>query len=195
VSVSNRRDRRESVRRVMEEAGFSPAGWRAALAVAQTLRALVIAGLVLLLVGFFVARFVGFAVVWIGLALFGGAVVLGLAMMPWRRRIDNVRWLDGTVVFRTVEPGSMGESGQRVVCQIELKPTARVVYEAALNPTARIARVSTTVGPMDTQRLVVGATMRCLIDRIDTRIVLRAFPYAEPNAPLPSGRELKFRKA
>jgi len=42
---------------------------------------------------------------------------------------------------------------------------------------------------------VVGAMMRCLIDRIGTRTVLRAFPYAPPNVPLPSGRELKFSRA
>ena len=195
MGTSNRRDRRENVRRVMEEAGFSPAGWRAALAVSQTLRALGIAGLVVLFVGFFVTQFVGFAVVWIGLALLGGAVALGVAMIPWRRRIEKVRWHDGTVTIRTVEPGRVGESGQRVVCEVELKPTARAVYEAALNPTARIARVSATVGPLDTARLIVGVTMRCLIDRLDTRIVLRAFPYAAPDAPLPSGRELRFRKA
>ena len=40
-----------------------------------------------------------------------------------------------------------------------------------------------------------GATMRCIIDRIESPFLLRAFPYAEPNAPLPSGRELKFRRA
>jgi hypothetical protein len=179
----------------MEEAGFSPAGWRAALVAAQTPRALAIAALVLLFVGFFVRPFVGFTVVWIGLALFGGAVVLGVATIPVRRRIDEVRWQDGTVTIRTVEPGSVGESGQHVACEVELKPTARVLYEATLNPTARIAQVSATVGPLDTERLIVGATMRCLIDHLDSRIVLRAFPYAQPHAPLPSGRELKFRKA
>jgi hypothetical protein len=117
--------------------------------------------------------------IWIGLALFVGCAVV-MALM--RRKLKNVRWQEGTVRFRAVEPGLVGESGQQVVCEVEL------------NPTGRITRVKTTVGPMDTQRLIVGATMRCLIDRYEF-IVLRAFPYARPDAPLPSGRELKFSKA
>jgi hypothetical protein len=89
VGASNGRYRRENVKRVMEEAGFSPAEGRAALATAQTRRALVIAGLAVLFVGFSVRPFVGFAVVWIGLALVGSAVVLGVATIPVRRRIDK----------------------------------------------------------------------------------------------------------
>ena len=190
-------NRRENTRRVIEEAGLSPAAWRAAIAVALTRRLLAIAGIVVIFVGIYTAHSDPFLsrVVWAGLVLFGCAVVLWVATIPVRRRVDKVRWQDGTVTFRTVEPGSVGESGQHVACEVELKPTARVVYDATLNPTARIARVSATVGPLDTERLIVGATMRCLIDGLDSGKLLRAFPYAEPNAPLPSGRELKFQKA
>jgi hypothetical protein len=125
------------------------------------------------------SRFNGVMLIVGGLALFGGCAVVMAAI---RRQLKDVRWQEGTVTFRTVEPGFVGESGQRVDCEVEL------------NPTGRITRVYTMVGPIDTQRLVVGATMRCLIDRYEFT-VLRAFPYAQPDAPLPSGRELKFSKA
>jgi hypothetical protein len=36
--------------------------------------------------------------------------------------------------------------------------------------------------------------MRCLIDRYDSVKPLRVFPYATPDAQLPSGRVLKFHK-
>ena len=94
-----------------------------------------------------------------------------------------MRWQDGTVTFRTVEPGNVGESGQRVDCEVELSPQWS------------LSRVYTTVGPLDAERIAVGATMRCLIDRMETLIALRAFPYAQPEVPLPSGRELKFFRA
>jgi hypothetical protein len=67
-----------------------------------------------------------------------------------------------------------------------------------LGPPAKygpFTRLYTTVGPLDTELLVVGATMRCLIDRMESLIALRAFPYAQPDAQLPSGRELKFFRA
>jgi hypothetical protein len=99
------------------------------------------------------------------------------------RTIDEVRWQEGTVTFRTVEPGKVDEEfGQvRFVCEIEL------------NPTARITRVRTSFAPPVPKRLVVGKTMRCLIDRLDIDINLRVFPWvAKADAPLPSGRELQF---
>jgi hypothetical protein len=151
--------------------------------VVRTVQVLALLGAALFVAG--LAGFVGIApqfkgvLIWIGLALFVGCAVV---MAVMRRKLKNVRWQEGAVRFRTVEPGLVGESGQQLVCEVEL------------NPTGRITRVKTTVGPMDTQGLVVGATMRCLIDRYEF-IVLRAFPYAQPDAPLPSGRELKFSKA
>jgi hypothetical protein len=54
--------------------------------------------------------------------------------------------------------------------------------------------VAATIGPLDAERLVVGATMRCQINRLDFPIVFRAFPYAASDAELPSGRELIFIK-
>jgi hypothetical protein len=42
---------------------------------------------------------------------------------------------------------------------------------------------------------VGGGTMRCLIDRTNSFNVLRVFPYAQPDAKLPSGRMLKFHRA
>ena len=191
-----RRERRENVMRLKVEAGLSPGRAQAERVLAQTLRVLAVAGVAVLVVGL-VAPSVGLGrLVWIGLALSGGATVL-VATHGWYalRVIDKVRWQDGTVTIRTVEPGDVGESGQHVVCEVELRPAARVVYEAGLNPTARIARVATTVGPLDIQRLVVGATMRCRIDRAEFQYMLLAFPYAAPNAPLPSGRSLTFKRA
>jgi hypothetical protein len=49
--------------------------------------------------------------------------------------------------------------------------------------------------PMDAQHLVVGATMRCLIDRNDGFNPLHVFPYAGPDTALPWGRVPKFDKA
>ena len=115
----------------------------------------------------------------IGLAMVGGCAVL---LFPIRRRAEKDRWHEGTITLRTVEPGPVGESGQRVDCEV------------ALNPTGRITRAYTIAGPLDTSWLVVDATLRCLIDRYEF-IVVRAFPYAQPDASLPSGRELKFSRA
>jgi hypothetical protein len=201
TEISNtRRDRRDDMMRLRMEAGLSPGRARAEAVLGQALRVLLAAALVLLLVGLVgraVLPSVGFGrLVSLGLALSGGAafllVVRGLYTL---RVVKKVRWQDGTMTIRTVEPGAVGENGQRVVCEIELKPTPRVVYEADPNPTARITRVATTVGPLDAQWLVVGVAMRCRIDRAEFEYVLRAFPYAAPDAPLPSGRSLTFRRA
>ncbi len=175
-----RRHRRETMKSLMVEAGASPARLRFERAMGPTLSMLVVAGIALVVVGVVV----GGALVWLGLAVFVGALALGAAV-GWNRvrLIDKVRWQDGTVTFRTVEPGDVGENGQRVVCEVEL------------NPPPRAARVATTVGPLDVERLVVGATMRCQFDRAEFPVVLRAFPYAASDAPLPSGRALAFRKA
>ncbi|CNK86047.1 Uncharacterised protein [Mycobacterium tuberculosis] len=64
--------------------------------------------------------------------------------------------------------------------------------EIELSPPRPFSSVYTTVGPLDAERIVVGASMRCLIDRMESLTALRAYPYAQPGAPLPSGRELKF---
>ena len=193
MGATDRREQRETVRRVSEEAGIGPARRRTERVIVQTLKVLIVAGIALFVVGLVV----GDPRVWIGgSALVLGAVVLVGVMGRQRlRRIEKVRWQDGTVTFRTVEPGDVEEHGQRVTCDVEINPKPRMVYEADLNPTTRAARVFATVGPLDTERLVVGATMRCIIDRIEFPFVLRAFPYAEPNATLPSGRELTFMKA
>jgi hypothetical protein len=162
VGDSTRREQRENMRRLMAEAGVSPALQLAQRVLAQTSRVLVFAGLALVAVGIAV----GGKPLWIGLALAGGGVAVAIAV-GWNalRLIDKVRWQDGTITIRTVEPGDVGEHGQRVVCEVEL------------NPPPRIARVATTVGPLDARQLVVGATMRCRIDRIDFSSVLRAVPY------------------
>ena len=144
---------------------------------AITLVALSIVGLTLLLVG-------DGAPIWIGPALFVGAAVVLVTLSRVRSRsIEKLRWQHGTVTFRTVEPGDVGESGQRVDCEVDLSPQRP------------FTRVYTTVGPLDAERLVVGASMRCLIDRMESLIALRVFPCAQPEAPLPSGRELKFFRA
>jgi hypothetical protein len=170
-------ERRERRMRVREEAGISRAQWQVERIVASTLVVLSIVGLTLLFVGDGALR-------WIGIALFVGAAVALVTLSRVRgRSIEKVRWRDGTVTFHTVEPGDVDESGQRVDCEVEL------------NPPRPFTRVYTAVGPLDAGRIVVGATMRCLIDRMETLIALRAFPYTQPDAPLPSGRELKFFRA
>ncbi len=157
----------------MAEVGVSPALLQAQRVVAHTSRVLAFAGVALAVVGIAVSG----KLLWIGLALAGGGFAVAAAI-GWNalRVIDKVRWQDGTITIRTVEPGDVGEYGQRVVCEVEL------------NPPPRIARVAATVGPLDARQLVVGATMRCRIDRIDFSSVLRAFPYDS------SGRELAFRR-
>jgi hypothetical protein len=177
AGANPKRDRRERRMRVREEAGIGRAQWQVERIVAITLVVLCIAGLTLCFVG-------DGALMWIGVALLVGAAVALVTLSKVRSRsIEKVRWQDGTITFRTVEPGNVGESGQRVDCEIELSPQQS------------FTRVYTTVGPLDAERIVVGATMRCLIDRMETLIALRAFPYAQPGAALPSGRELKFFRA
>jgi hypothetical protein len=173
VGHSARRERRENVRRLMAEAGASPALLQAQRVLAHTSRVLAFAGVALAVVGIVI----GGKLLWIGLALAGSGFAAAAAI-GWNalRVIDKVRWQDGTITIRTVEPGDVNEHGQRVVCEVEL------------NPPARIARVATTVGPLDARQLVVGATMRCRIDRVEFSSVLHAFPYDA------SGRELAFRR-
>jgi len=165
---------------LMKEAGVSPWLRRFHMILWYVLLLLIILAVALTVIGIFV----GGTLLEIGLPLLVSVVVLMVAA-TWHRRylIAKVRWLAGTVTFRTVEPGGTGEDGQYVVCQVTVRP-----------PT-NITKVSTTVGPLDAQQLVAGATMRCLIDRNDGFKPLRVFPYAKPDAALPSGRVLKFRKA
>jgi hypothetical protein len=180
AELRERRERRENAKRLLDEAGISRAAQRSQRVVFRALLALAILGIAAFVAGLIVND----GLVWIGLALFAGAVVFLFALGRARaRKIEKVRWQDGTVTFRTVEPGDVGESGQHVECEVELNPTGRAI------------RVATTVGPLDTQWLAVGATLRCLIDRTDLFVVLRAFPYAQPEGPLPSGREVKFYRA
>ena len=157
----------------MAEAGASPGLVQAQRVLAQTSRVLAIAGIALAFVGLIV----GGKLAWIGLWLAGAGIALAAAVL-WNslRVIDKVRWRDGTMTLRTVEAGSVGEHGQRVVCEVEL------------NPPPRLARVATTVGPLDARWLVVGAKMRCRIDRSEFSSTLRAVPYDSP------GRELDFRR-
>jgi hypothetical protein len=165
---------------LMKEAGVSTWLRRFHMVLWYLLLLLIIAAVGLTVVG----TFVGGTLRQIGPPLLVSVVVLMVAA-TWHRRhlIAKVRWLTGTVTFRTVEPGGTGDDGQYVVCQVTVRP-----------PT-NITRVSTTVGPLDAQQLVAGATMRCLIDRNEGFKPLRVFPYARPDEALPSGRVLKFRKA
>lgn len=180
MGEGKRRTEREAVLRLMAEAGVSAERVRIEHVLAQTLKLLIVAGLGVIVVGIAL----GSELAWAGVALSGGAFIAFLAIASHRLRVlDKVRWQDGTVTFRTIEPRNVDESGQSVVCDVELNPPLRVV------------RVATTVGPLDAERLVVGATMRCQVDRLDFPVLLRAFPYAAPDAPLPAGRELAFRKA
>ena len=128
--------------------------------------------------------FVGGTLLAVGLAVFVSAVVLMFATSFHRwHLIRKVRWAEGSVTFRTVEPQGLSEEGQYVVCQVTIRPPVD------------FTQVGTHSGPLDAQHLVVGATMRCLIDRNEGFKPLHVFPYARPDAPLPSGRVLKFQKA
>lgn len=165
-------------KRLMVEAGVSPGVRRFHDVLWTILLLLIIAAVALIVVGIFV----GGELLYIGLTLFVSTVVLMLAASAHRwHLIREVRWAEGTVTFLTVEPGGMSENGQYVECRVRL------------NPPSDITRVATQVGPLDAERLAVGGTMRCLIDRNDGFKPLRVFPYAAPDAPLPSGRVLKFQ--
>jgi hypothetical protein len=180
VGAGTWQQRREKTFRLLAEAGVSESQLRVEHAVAQVFKLLAVVGL-----AFIVAGFAGKGgLLWIGIALSVGSAVAVIAMGTYRlRSIEKVRWREGTITFRTVEPGPVHENGQQVVCEVEVSPPPYVL------------RMATTVGPMDIQRLIVGATMRCRIDRVGLPIVLRAYPYAEADAALPSGRELGFQKA
>jgi hypothetical protein len=179
VAEERRRSRGAQFQSLMEEAGVSQSRRRLHSIVSLTLMVLLVVAVALVVVGLIV----GGTLVWIGLALLAGTIVVMVVTALQRRRlVDNVRWQDATLTLRTVEPGDVGEAGQAVTCDIDL------------NPPADIARVKTVVGPLDATVVVVGATMRCLVDRTGGYQVLRAFPYAEPDAPLPNGRTLKFYK-
>jgi len=163
---------------LMEEAGVSPARRRVHARLWLVMMLLTVAAIALSVVSIFVRG----ALVEIGLASLVAAGALWFTTFWWRRHvIAKIRWLDGTVTFRSVEPGEVGDDGQYVVCRVTLRPPVD------------ITRVATTVGPLDAQHLAVGGTMRCLIDRTNSFNVLRVFPYAQPDAKLPSGRMLKFQ--
>jgi hypothetical protein len=179
VAEDEKRSRGEHWLSLMDEAGVSRGRRRIHFIVSLTLMLLMVAAVVLIVVGIVI----GGPLVWLGIALFiATSLLLIVTGLRRRRLIDDVRWQEGTATVRAVEPGSVGETGQYVVCEFELDPGSTV------------ARLATTIGPMDAERLIVGASMRCLIDRMDSFTVLRAFPYAAAEDPLPSGRALKFNK-
>jgi hypothetical protein len=187
MDANVRHQRRENIKRLMAEAGVSPSLARAIHATAQTGRVTAAAGLATAAAGIALA-FAGIAfgstLAWTGLAVAVIAAALAAAMGAYTlHAIRKVRWQDGTITFRTVEPGDVSEHGQRVVCEVELMPPPRS------------ARVTAVVGPLDVARLVVGATMRCRLDRAEVAVVVRAYPYATPYDPLPSGRALAFSRA
>ena len=169
-------------KRLMVEAGVSPRLRHLHDVLWTVLLLLFVAAVALIVVGIVVGIFFDGTLLYIGFALFGTAFVLMLAASAHRwHLIREVRWAEGTVTFLTVEPGGLSEDGQYVECRVRL------------NPPSDITRVATQVGPLDAERLAVGGTMRCLIDRNDGFKPLRVFPYAAPDAPLPSGRVLKFQ--
>jgi hypothetical protein len=170
--------------RLMVEAGVSPRLRRFHNVLWYVLLLLIVAAVALVVVGFFVSMFSGSYMIYTALAVLAAVVVLMIVASLHRSHlIRAVRWTEGTVTFHTVEPQGVSEDGQYVVCQV------------TVHPPAGITRVGTYIGPLDAQRLVVGATMRCLIDRNDGFKPLRVFPYATPDAPLLSGRVLNFNKA
>lgn len=165
---------------LMKEVGISPV-WRGLHFVLWAASMLLAAVAVVTTV---VGIFVGVSMLEITFTLIAAAVVLILVTTWWRRHlIRKVRWVEGTVTFRTVEPGETSEDGQYVTCRVDLRPPSN------------ITRVATRIGPLDAERLALGGKMRCRIDRLETVKFLRVFPYAPPDAPLPYGHEWKFHKA
>jgi hypothetical protein len=188
--------RREALNRVEQEAGVSPAQLRAQKArrgptkrfMDRTMLILPVLGIAVFIAGLVLRHTTSW--IWIGgLALFFlGFVPTAAWMVDFHRKVEKVRWLEGTVTFRTVEPGanyegSQGDSDRYYDCEVELTPTGRITWVHADNVFGR--RETTRKG------IVVGATMRCLIDRTE-QVAFRAFPWAEPHAPLPSGKKLLF---
>jgi hypothetical protein len=166
---------------LMAEAGVSRVWCRLHVVVWLLLVVIVIVAAVLTAVGFVFNSLLS-----PGLILLTAAVAGLIVVALWRRfLVRAVRWQEGTVKIRKVEPGDVGENGQRVVCVVEAVPP--------LDTT----RVATTVGPLDAERLMLGGTMRCLIDRADTIsiTVMKVYPYASAQATLPAGREVKFCRA
>ena len=113
----------------------------------------------------------------------GCAVVVMIAAYMHRQYlIAKVRWLGverGHLRHGRARNG-VGEDGQYVGLPDRAGARRRITSPAS----------TTTIGPLDAQHLVVGATMRCLIDRADGFKVLKVFPYAKPDTTLPSGRML-----
>jgi hypothetical protein len=93
---------------LMEEAGVSPARRRLHARLWLVLMLLTVAAIALSVVSIFV----GGALVEVGLASLVAAGALWFATFWWRRHvIAKIRWLDGTVTFRSVEPGGVGDDG------------------------------------------------------------------------------------
>jgi hypothetical protein len=185
--VQRKRRLREARKRVEDEAGVSaaPVGRTSIVVVFRSLLAVGLLGMAVYTVGLVLPHppsWMGIG----GLALFFGGFV---SMFAWiiagalknslkdLRNIEKVRWQEGTVTFRTVELGKQTEDGWYVECQVEL------------NPTGRIIQVYADVTPLHIRRVVIGATMRCLIDRTE-EVAFRAFPYAKTDAPLASDNQL-----
>lgn len=176
-----KRERRASLLRVRDEAGVNPAQrGRTSLVVFRTLLMLGALGIPVFIVGLVLRHTTSW--IWIGgLALFFGDFVLICAwLVADDRKIEKVRWQEGTVTFRTVEPGRETDYGPYYDCEVELNPTGRITW-------VHTDKEVWGLEERRRKRLVVGATMRCLIDRTEV-VALRAFPWAEPDAPLPSSR-------
>ena len=184
------RERRKNLHRLTDEAASR--GWqRTTTVIGRMLSVLAVVGVAVFVAGLLVSE----RLVWIGLALFLGSVVLSFALVAaLYRKIGTIRWQEGTVTFRRVRRGYFDQEYdlQSLDCEVELSPQGRVAW------------VNTRVGRKDAERwFVAGATMRCLIDRMESPaqrhcVLLRAFPNADPNVPLSarqrSGREVRFRK-
>ena len=191
-----KRARREALKRVEDEAGVSPAQRRAQMGrtkrvVGRTLLMLPVLGIAVFIAGLVFRHTTSW--IWIvALAMvFLGFVPIVAYMVNYHRKIEKVRWQEGTVTFRRVEPGFHskglvligGDSHQIYDCEVELNPTGRILWVHAANVLGRRATAK--------KGIRTGATMRCLIDRTH-EVAFRAFPWAEPDAPLPSGKKLLF---
>jgi hypothetical protein len=198
-----KRERENALSQLLREAGVSPAWWQATRVIIRVLRVLISAAIALVIVGAIVGVVAGDQWVWIGgLALFLVAVQLILVVgWLWRRRTETFRWQDGTVTFRAVEHGYK-DDWPYVTCDAEINLTPHATDESDSNPPTRRAwlsyQKSVAWDSTNIKGVVDGATMRCLVDRMNGSFggsVLRAFPKAGRDATLPSGPEIKFEKA
>jgi hypothetical protein len=171
------RERRASWIRVRDEAGVNAAqSGPTQRFLGRTLAVLGLSGIPVFIVGLVLPHTTSW--IWIGgLALFfGGFVPIFAWIGADNRKVEKIRWREGTVTFRRVKIRRyLGEDGWDLDCQVELNPTGRITW---VNTTFHASPPAAHF-TLEMRGIVVGATMRCLIDRTE-RVVFRVYPSSTP---------------